>query len=202
MTKFLQCLGAALLWVATASMAADAPAANGTMPSKPRPAWAHKDKRIQLLPQGAATDTGDLKSRLMIIEAFSRFGIAYDEAQLPVLASLFTEDALLEIADGQGEPFEKTRGSIAIAKHFASALAQQGDQRRHLISNVVIERLAPNEASALAYGVVTVAADGLYLGASVIYAADLRRGVDGVWRFSRFFIGIDHYAGKKPSVKD
>ena len=60
--------------------------------------------------QGTVSDTGDLKSRVMITEAFSRFGIAYDEAQLPVLASLFTEDALLEVADGQGEPFEKTRG--------------------------------------------------------------------------------------------
>ena len=168
--------------------------------SNPRQAWIHKDQRIQLLPQGAVTDNGDMLSRLMIQEAFARFGIAYDEGRSDVLASLFTEDAVLEMADGKGLPFQRTVGREAVLKQFASAWTQQADQRRHLISNVVIEKLSASDAKALAYGVVTVATDGLFLGASVIYSADLRRGADGFWRFAQLFIGMDTYVGKKPKT--
>jgi hypothetical protein len=42
---------------------------------------------------------------------------------------------------------------------------------------------------------VTIANDGLSLGATVIYSADLHKGSDGVWRFSRLVIGMDGYAG-------
>ena len=62
------------------------------------------------------------------------------------------------------------------------------------MTNVVIDRLTANEATAIAYGIVTVAANGLSLGATVIYSAELRREADGVWRFSRFVIGMDDYA--------
>ena len=41
---------------------------------------------------------------------------------------------------------------------------------------------------------MTIAADGLSLGATVIYSAELRKEEDGVWRFSKFVIGMDDYA--------
>ncbi len=58
---------------------------------------------------------------------------------------------------------------------------------------MVIEELTPETAKALAYGVVTVAADGLTIGATVIYTTELRKEADGAWRFSRFVIGMDDY---------
>ena len=45
---------------------------------------------------------------------------------------------------------------------------------------------------------MSVAADGLTLGASVLYVADLVREADGCWRFSYFYIGMDDYAGDRP----
>lgn len=175
--------------------------AGGAAASEPRQAWAHKDQRVDLQPQGAAL-LGDPASYLLIQQAFGRFGMAYDEGRGDVIASLFTDDAVVEVGDGQGKPFERSVGRAAIVRQFGAALAAQGDQRRHLIGNVLVERLAPQEATALAYGVVTVAADGLYVGASVIYSATLRRDKDGPWRFSALFIGIDSYVGKKPKVTD
>ncbi len=184
-----------------ALLLAGAALAGNVAASEPRQAWAHKDKRIDLQPQGAAVVTDPL-NYMLIQQAFARFGMAYDEGRSDVIGSLFTDDAVVEVGDGQGKPFERSVGRAAIMRQFSAALAAQGDQRRHLISNVLVERLAPLEASALAYGVVTVAADGLYVGASVIYSATLRRDKDGPWRFSALFIGIDSYVGKKPKVTD
>ncbi|MDE2372147.1 MAG: nuclear transport factor 2 family protein [Burkholderiales bacterium] len=192
-----------LAMTATPAFAAPAGAAAAGQPAtSPRQAWASRDGRVELQPLRGAVDPTRLGDRLMIQETFARFGIAYDEVRTDVLATLFTDDALLEVADGRGQPFETSVGATAIARHLGAALAQQGDQRRHLIGNVVIDQLGATQAKALAYGVVTVAADGLILGASVVYAAELHRGSDGAWRFARLFIGIDHYAGRKPSVKD
>ena len=65
----------------------------------------------------------------------------------------------------------------------------------------VIERLTQTEATALAYAIVTVAADGLTVGAAVFYTAELRKGADQLWRFSYMFIGMDAYNGTKPKVR-
>jgi DNA repair protein RadA/Sms len=63
---------------------------------------------------------------------------------------------------------------------------------------VQFESLQSDRAVCIAYGVVTIANDGLSLGATVIYSADLVRAPDGLWRFSRLLIGMDGYAGQKP----
>ena len=65
------------------------------------------------------------------------------------------------------------------------------------MTNVLVESLAADTASATAYGIMPVAADGLTLGATVIYVADLSREEDGCWRFSYFYIGMDNYAAEK-----
>jgi ketosteroid isomerase-like protein len=187
--------GASMLGYAAAS-----PTQAAAVPTSPRQAWAHRDGRIALHKQGAGPRTVPAATTLAIQDAFSRFGMAHDEVQFEVLRSLFTEDAVLEVADGSGTPFQVVKTRDAIVANFANVLGQQVDQRRHCITNVLIESLKGNLAQALAYGIVTVAADGLLLGATVYYSADLRREADGLWRFARFFIGMDYYAGKKPKV--
>jgi hypothetical protein len=188
-----------------AGAATSAAAASGAAPAKPkatspRQAWAHKDGRIAMRKHGAGPKTIDPVTYIAIHEVFSRFGMAHDEAQIEVLRSLFTADAVLEVADGSGTPFQTVKTRDAIIANFANVLSQQTDQRRHCMTNVLIESLSAKQAQALAYGVVTAAADGLILGASVYYAADLKKENDGWWRLSRFFIGMDYYAGKKPNV--
>ena len=191
--------GASMLGLAANSARA---ADSGVAPkaTAPRQAWAHKDGRIAMRKHGAGPKRIDPENYIAIHEVFSRFGMAHDEAQIEVLRSLFTEDAVLEVADGSGTPFQTVKTRDAIVANFANVLSQQTDQRRHCMTNVLIESLSAKQAQALAYGVVTAAADGLILGASVYYAADLRREADGMWRLSRFFIGMDYYAGKKPTV--
>lgn len=127
-----------------------------------------------------------------------RWGWAYDEARLDVMKTLFTEDAAFKVVSGAYTPGVDVVGVDKIIGINTGALKFQGDQRRHVISNVIIEKLTESEATALAFCITTLAANGLSNGATVMYSADLRRGADGVWRFSRFVIGIDDYAGRPP----
>jgi hypothetical protein len=169
----------------------------------PAQAWAHRQGRINMRPlEPADWSPPALSARAQIAEAFYRFGIAHDEARVDVVVSCFTEDAVFEVAEGQAAAFTRFEGRDEIFDRLTGVLAEQSDQRRHVISNVLVESLdlAAGTATALAFSVVTVAANGLSVGASVIYAADLARGDDGCWRFSSFFIGMDSYAGEKPAA--
>ena len=156
--------------------------------------WATKVGWVDLQPNGVAVESSSVLDRMLIHEAFYRWGIAWDEARLEVVRSLFTLQGELVITRGSDRPTSRHVGPDVIAKYVEDASKVQADQRRHAMTNVVIDRLTANEATAIAYGIVTVAANGLSLGATVIYSAELRREADGVWRFSRFVIGMDDYA--------
>jgi hypothetical protein len=167
--------------------------------TQPRQAWAHLDGKIDLKPLAAADwSPAAVATRLQIWEAFSRFGTAHDEARADVLGSCFTEDAIFEVAEGAGQPFVHYEGRPAITGRLAAIIAEQGDQRRHCITNILVENLTGTTAHALAYGMVGVAADGITLGVTCLYVADLKREDDGCWRFSYFYIGMDSYTGQKP----
>jgi hypothetical protein len=203
---YCQRVSAALILFAALPVAIAVPAGEvqsipAAAATSPRQAWAHKDRYIDLQLQGAGIAIDDPLAVLQVQQAFARFGIAYVEVRGDVLGSLFSDDAILELGSGEGKPFRRV-GRPAITRQLTDAARQQGDQRRHLISNVLIERMTKSEAKAIAYGVVTVAADGLYLGASVIYSATLRRESDGAWRFTSLLIGMDSYVGRKPVVRD
>jgi hypothetical protein len=163
--------------------------------ARPRQAWATKDQVIDLAPNGTRLAVNDPAGREAIRDAFARWGIAYDESRMGVIRSLFTPAAVFDVTLASKQPIAHAEGIDAIIANVTSALAQQNDQRRHAISNVVIDRMTRTDATAIAYGVVTIANDGLSLGATVIYSANLHKGNDGVWRFSRLVIGMDGYAG-------
>jgi len=164
----------------------------------PRQAWASKDKAVNIgLNAAPVCDALDM---MMIQQCFARYGMGHDEGLGAVLHSLFTPDAVVEVADGHGAPFQVVRGREAVVANFANTFGQQGDQRRHCFSNIIVEEASSASARALAYGLVSVAARGtLFVGAAVIYTADLRKQ-GGVWRFSRLFIGMDAYTTPKPKV--
>lgn len=170
---------------------------NGT----PAQAWAHREGLVHLRPLAAGAWTPEtVQARLQIAETFNRFAIGHDEFRIDVVLSCFTEDATFCVAEGHAEPFATHRGRPAIGAALTSTIGQQGDQRRHLIANITVEHLDAATASVLAYGLVSAVGAGseLRLGASVLYVADLVLEADGCWRFTRFFIGMDAYAGTKP----
>lgn len=172
-------------------------AVNAQAETMPRPGWAHAADLVHLQINGKAATTDNVLDRLLIQEVFARWGVGYDEGRLDVIRSLFTSDAVYDVTLAGSKTMAHKVGPDNIVAGVRESLRQQADQRRHAISNIIIDRLTADEATAIAYGVVTVAADGLSLGATVIYSANLRRESDGVWRFSKFVIGMDEYAARK-----
>lgn len=182
------CLLASCLLAAPAT-AQDKKWAVGT----PRQNWAHTDGVVNMQPDTAITPQS-LADRAMIADAFARWGIGYDEGRLDVIRALFPADGELDVLEASAKPLQSLKGIDTIIKNVASDRAKQNDQRRHAISNVVIDKLTGTSATAIAYGVVTAAGGGeLYLGATVIYRGDMKKMPDGTWRFARLVIGMDAY---------
>ncbi|MFT4083487.1 MAG: nuclear transport factor 2 family protein [Nocardioides sp.] len=175
------------------------------MSTFPPQAWAHRQGKIAMRPlEPADWSPAALSARAQIAEAFYRFGIGHDECRADVAASCFTNDVVYEVALGSAEAFTRFEGRETVRERLLGIFAEMSDQRRHVISNVLVEELdlEAGTASALAFGAVTVAADGLVLGSSVIYTATLRRDPDDCWRFDYFFIGMDDFAGRRPKAGD
>ena len=68
--------------------------------------------------------SADLLDYLQIQESFARYGMAYDEARIDVLAELFTADAVVELGRGSGKPFATLTGSWAVNDPAAINVAQ------------------------------------------------------------------------------
>lgn len=165
--------------------------------ARPRQGWMSRDGRLQISANGASA-ISDPVSYLQIHEAFSRYAIAHDEANLPVFGSMFTDEAVLEVGIGQGAPIQTLTGRDAILAHLARVLAAEQDQRRHCFSNILIESLGATEATAYAYLLVSAASDSLVFSSAGVYAVALRReAVGGPWRFSHVFIGIDQTINRR-----
>ncbi|SPJ26047.1 nuclear transport factor 2 family protein [Palleronia abyssalis] len=158
--------------------------------------WAGESGLLSLGENGqvdlSAADPMDI---LRIEEAFIRWGLYYDEGRSDLLPSLFTESGEMVATLGSAEPIATFTGPEEIGGYVDATLEQQGDQRRHSITNFLVQEISESEASAMAYGIVMVAADGLSVGSSVVYTGDLTKGDDGVWKFERLTIAIDDYAG-------
>ena len=167
-------------------------------PTQPRQGWAHQDRFVDLQPSRRG-NPDEAIDRLMIGEAFSRWGIGFDEGRADVIASIFTDDGIMESMEGSGTPTLTVRGAQEIGAAMVRFQQRQADQRRHSMTNVVVESLTSDRAVALAYGIVTMAKNGkLELAASVIYRGELRKEADGIWRFSRFSVGMDIYVRDQP----
>jgi ketosteroid isomerase-like protein len=163
---------------------------------RPQQAWAHRQGKLQMRPLQPADWTSEaLSVRCQVTDAFYRFGMAWDEIQIDALCSCFTEDAVFESSEGSATAFLSLNGHDEMRAELGARMEYQSDQRRHIMSNILVEELdlARGTATALAQCVVTATGDDLVLAASVIYTANLRREDDGCWRFSYFFVGMDRY---------
>jgi hypothetical protein len=186
-----------MLFAATVTIAASL-GQGSPATAAPQRGWAHSIGLINLKPAGQALELGSVVDRLAIQEVFARWGIAYDEGLMDVIASLFTADGIFQVEIGSSEPIVKAAGRDDILKTVSFAMKQQGDQRRHAISNIVIEDLTATHATVIAYGIVVTVGDQSSIGGTVVYSGNLVHGKDGVWRLEKLIIGMDSYAGTPP----
>ncbi|WP_329537876.1 nuclear transport factor 2 family protein (plasmid) [Streptomyces sp. NBC_01450] len=162
--------------------------------ARPAPGWATAAGLVALTPPRSpgGEHGGPALDRLLIAERIARYGWAYDERDQAALAECFTADATWR-ATVMGEietPLH--RGAETIAAAEAALWPQQGDQRRHMFTNQVID-LSGDEATAHAYMIqlrIQDAASSLAI--SGAYRFHLRRETDGIWRIDTLRSALDN----------
>ena len=119
--------------------------------------------------------------------------VGYDERSVPMMASCFTQDAVmtLDIGETKMGPFE---GHAEVMKHFTDHHEIQTDQRRHVTTNVVLEDVTDSSARSTSYLSLWVTEDNaVRLQAAGVYR-DEWTNAEGPWRIRRRHLTLDvHY---------
>lgn len=132
-----------------------------------------------------------MTARADIENLLNRYSLAYDRNDMPAMAATFTDDAVMTLKIGDGDLIGPFDGKEAIMKLMTDSLASQNDQRRHLVSNLVIEKETEQDASVVSYlTLIAIADQKATLLSTAVYEDDLRKD-DGEWRFTRRHIALD-----------
>ncbi|MBT8162257.1 MULTISPECIES: nuclear transport factor 2 family protein [Arthrobacter] len=134
------------------------------------PAWAHNAGVLDLQTiQSVPDNLGAVADRLLIQETAARYAVAYDERRLDVIESLLTESSTFSYRFGEG-PVHTQTGRVAVLGWLDDVMKSQPDQRRHLLGNVLVERITADEALVLSYtaiygieGEVNLVTTGVYI---------------------------------------
>lgn len=153
------------------------------------PAWARTGGFFSFGANDAEL-AGSTEDRQQLIEALHRYAMAYDERDLDVLRSVFTDGAVWQ-GIIQGESLPAVEGGQVIVDWLAEIMETQLDQRRHIVVNPVIESVEGDTAQVLSYILVTSATEqGVSIATSGFYDIRFVRQ-NGVWLIELFVAGFD-----------
>lgn len=162
---------------------------------RPVPAWASGTGLIELNPHPDQVEPG-LRAQLQ--ERAHRYCWGFDERRIDVLTGCFTEDAVWR-GDVMGEtavgPFT---GRPEILRYLTTFWPHQKDQRRHILSNFIVETAQERAASALCYLQLMGSRDAASrLEITGLYS--FRYRLDGdTWRICALTAGFDAPFWKRP----
>jgi ketosteroid isomerase-like protein len=132
-----------------------------------------------------------MTARAEIENLLNRYSLAYDRNDMPTMAGTFTDDAVMSLRIGDGDLIGPFDGKEAIMKLMTDSLASQNDQRRHLVSNLVIDKETDDAATVVSYLTLISIADGkANLLSTAVYEDELTRD-GGEWRFTKRHIQLD-----------
>jgi len=97
----------------------------------------------------------NVEEKLLIHELLARSAYGYDERDLGLLASCFSEDAEMTMCIAGGDVVGPFKGRDQLRKMFENAMSGQQDVRRHVISNIFFSEL---EGAAVVYSNLTLLA--------------------------------------------
>jgi ketosteroid isomerase-like protein len=167
-----------------------------TADPQPRPAWASTDGHIEIAGPhrclGAEQSTRGALHRVLALETVHRFAFSFGERDRAVLEDCFTEDASFAANIGGTQPVGPYVGRDAIVEWLTSYWPRQTDQRRHLVTDAVVDDLTADSATVTAMLTLAGSADGaMRLITAGFYRCVMRREGDGAWRIARFGAGYD-----------
>ena len=134
----------------------------------------------------------DPAARLDVLDTLALYCHAYDEGDLDLMASLFTEDATFRFEPPPGSMPPVLEGRAAIHEAMAARRAATAEsQRRHIVSNVRFDRLDEAEAEVRSYLALGSTTRGtLAILATGVYRDRLVRTPEG-WRFASRHLRLD-----------
>jgi hypothetical protein len=160
---------------------------------RPAPGWARSMGRSAVKPLVSAQQAGAAIDRELIAERVARYGWAYDERDREGLGDCFTEDGVWEGQIMGIEPVGPFDGRAAIVEFLTGFWDEQSDQRRHVFTNVVLDDVGQDTATAHAYLILLGSSEASMtaLTAGPYRFELLRDPADGVWRLKRLAAGFD-----------
>ncbi|MCR3718662.1 MULTISPECIES: nuclear transport factor 2 family protein [Prauserella salsuginis group] len=119
------------------------------------------------------------------------YTFAYDENDMTAMAGCFTADAVMSMRVADGDLVGPFEGRDQIVGLMEKSLASQNDQRRHLVSNVVVRDLTDDTATVTSYlTLISIADQTLAVLSTARYEDELARE-NGAWRFARRHVQLD-----------
>ena len=160
-------------------------------PSLPVPAWGSAGNFIQINHSVKDLDTDLALDRILIMDRIYRYAWAFDERQIDALNNCFTVDAIWE-GNTQGvTPVPPFKGRTTITDWLSGFWANQSDQRRHVMVNIVIDNQSADKADALVLLMLTAASQSnLEIVLTSFYKLRLEKD-SGIWRIAHLFEGFD-----------
>lgn len=134
----------------------------------------------------------DVADRLAILDLLHRYGHCYDEGDFDALERCFAEDATFAISGGIGGMPAVMTGRAEIRERMeARRAATAGAQRRHLITNVIMDADGEDTVRAASYLLLGSTEDGqLHLPVTGRYTDVLVRQGGG-WAIAERTLAMD-----------
>ena len=138
----------------------------------------------------------DVNDRLGILDLMARYAHSYDEGMLDDLGPLFTADAVFRFDPPiPGFPAELDGRDAIVSAMRARYAATAPAQRRHIITNVLIDPLGPDRAEVASYLLLGSTSDGsLVLPVTGRYSDVVVRD-EGRWRYAARLLRLDARLG-------
>ncbi len=142
------------------------------------------------------TDASDTASRQEITEVIAKYAVYIDAGEFDQLESLFAEDAVFDITPDPGIVPVPVRGGRQIREALEERyrLVSPQAQRRHLMTNTVIDELAGDRARARSFltvlSVPKSAGGGVELRGTGVYNDTLERRKQ-MWLFTERRLVLD-----------
>ncbi|MFJ3802885.1 nuclear transport factor 2 family protein [Streptomyces sp. NPDC090088] len=154
------------------------------------PAWAHGTGELELgRVQAVPTTLERAVDRIMVVETLYRYGLAYDERRRDVLEDVFTEDAVFA-GSVSGHSDFREEGREKVVSWLCGIWETQTDQRRHLMTNPIVQKLTDDSCEVMAPFALCASAAETSLVTTGIYRFDLVKR-DGRWLIQYIYDGLD-----------
>jgi hypothetical protein len=136
-----------------------------------------------------------MTQRSEIEHVLARWALGYDEGDVPMMESCFTEDAQMRMEigklDGTQDVMGPYVGRAEVMSLFTDHQGEQSDQRRHVTTNLVIADDRGGEASVVSYlSLFVTDENGTRLQATGVYRDEFVEQA-GEWRIRERFLHLD-----------